>query len=129
MDSMSKTGQYVSGRFYSSSKYEAKRRNIYFADDITLDYLDQLLEEQSFKCFYSGLEIDAKTRGAVTASLDRRDSNLPYTRDNIQFVHKNVNFMKWTLPESLFLSTIINIYDNMKTSKFNQEFNKYLDIK
>lgn len=123
---MSKTGQYVSGRFYSSSKYEANRRNIFFADDITLDYLDQLLEEQDFKCFYSGLKIDAKTRGQVTASLDRRDSDLPYTRDNIQFVHKNVNFMKWTLPEDLFLSTITKIYENMMSSKFNKEFNKYL---
>lgn len=125
---MSKTGQYVSGRFYSSSKYEAKRRNIFFADDITLDYLDWLLQEQEFKCFYSGVAIDAKTRNGITASLDRRDSSLGYTRDNIQFVHKSVNMSKWIHSEEVFLSMVTSIYENMKTSKFNQEFNKYLKI-
>lgn len=83
--------------------------------------------EQDFKCFYSGLPIDAKTYRKTTASVDRRDSSKGYTRDNIQLVHKNINYMKWILSEDLFLSHVVKIYENMKDQKLNKEFNKYFN--
>lgn len=107
-----KTGVYVSGRFYSSIKYKANLRGIHFAEDLTLEFLDELIAKQDFKCHYSGLPIDAKTRNGITASLDRRDSNLGYTRDNVQFVSTNVNMSKWILDETEYLFLIKNIYEN-----------------
>ena len=38
-----------------------------------------------------------------TASLDRKNSSLDYTKDNIQWVHKDVNYMKMSLSEKYFI--------------------------
>ena len=38
-----------------------------------------------------------------TASLDRIDSKKPYTLDNVQWVHKTINQMKWTLMPNEFI--------------------------
>ena len=96
----SKTGQYISGKFFSNVKYEAARRGIEF--DLTIDFLDGLIRGQSHKCYYTELPIDAKTRDSITASLDRLDSSKGYTKDNVHFVIKDVNMMKWTLKEKRF---------------------------
>lgn len=105
-----KTGEFVSGKFFSNVRYEAARRNIPFDLDIT--FLDSLMKKQKHRCVYSGMPIDARTRGAITASLDRIDSNRGYFEDNVQFVLKDVNYMKWTLEEEKFLSLIEKIYFN-----------------
>jgi hypothetical protein len=96
----SKTGQYISGKFFSNVKYEAARRGIEF--DLTIDFLDGLIRGQNHKCYYTELPIDAKTRDSITASLDRLDSSKGYTKDNVHFVIKDVNMMKWTLKEKRF---------------------------
>ncbi len=106
----SKTGEYVSGKFFSNVKYEADRRGIEF--DLTMDYLDGLLRGQGHKCFYSGLPIDAKTRDRITASVDRLDSDKGYVKNNVHFVHKKVNMMKWVLEERDFLYFVEAIYKN-----------------
>lgn len=104
-----KTGEFISGRFFSSIKYKAAKRNIPF--DLTIEFLDELLIKQDHLCVYTGLPIDAKTRYATTASLDRIDSAKGYTEDNVQFLHKNINFMKWELPEEKFFGFIDMIYE------------------
>ena len=38
-----------------------------------------------------------------TASLDRIDSKLGYTSNNIQWVHKDLNYMKSDLDQSVFI--------------------------
>lgn len=38
-----------------------------------------------------------------TASLDRIDSSKPYIIDNIQWVHKDINFMKRTYSHDYFI--------------------------
>lgn len=40
---------------------------------------------------------------AQTASLDRKDSLRGYEPDNVQWVHKTVNLIKWELSEEEFL--------------------------
>ena len=108
-----KTGDYVSGKFFSNVKYEADRRGIGF--DLTIDYLDGLIRGQNHKCYYSGIPIDAKTRGSITASLDRTDSNLPYVKGNVHFTYKKVNMMKWILTEDEFLDLCEAISKNFGT--------------
>ena len=39
----------------------------------------------------------------ITASLDRIDSLKGYTEDNVQWVHKHINFMKGSLSENKFI--------------------------
>ena len=36
-------------------------------------------------------------------SIDRINSDLDYTKDNIQIVHKNINMMKGTLDSKTFI--------------------------
>lgn len=103
-----KTGRFVSGRFYSSIKYKANKRNILFNLDI--EFLDELILAQEHRCAYSDLEIDAKTRGFTTASLDRIDSSGAYEPGNVQFLHKDVNMSKWTHSEEAFFNLIDKIY-------------------
>ena len=38
-----------------------------------------------------------------TASLDRIDSNKGYTKDNVQFVHKDINWMKQDFEQNKFI--------------------------
>jgi hypothetical protein len=38
-----------------------------------------------------------------TASLDRIDNNKGYTKDNIQWLHKNINLMKHCFDQKYFI--------------------------
>lgn len=103
-----KTGEYVSGDYFSHLKYKAKKRNIPFS--LTIEDLDQLMVTQNHKCVYTGQPLDAKTRRKYSASLDRIDSSKPYTTSNVQWVTKEVNFMKHQLSEEAFLDIVEQIY-------------------
>ena len=39
-----------------------------------------------------------------TASLDRIDSSKGYTKDNVQWVHKDINYIKRDLSDSEFIT-------------------------
>lgn len=39
----------------------------------------------------------------MTFSLDRIDNNKGYEEDNVQFLHKNINYMKWTHNQDDFI--------------------------
>ena len=69
--------------------------------------------KQNKRCFYTNLKITHKKYlrrinnkdmySLGTASLDRKNSNLDYTKENIQWVHKDVNYMKMSLSEKYFI--------------------------
>ena len=90
----------LSGTHYTALKAGAKRRNLEF--NVTPEFLWQLYLQQHKLCALSGSEItlvpiikDNNVDWAVvTASLDRIDSNKGYTKDNVQWVHKRINFLK-----------------------------------
>jgi len=44
-----------------------------------------------------------KKNSLGTASIDRKNSDLGYTKENIQWVHKDVNYMKMNLSEKYFI--------------------------
>jgi hypothetical protein len=68
-----------------------------------------VLIEQDFKCTYSGLPITFAIsstdhmHGMTTASMDRIDSALGYIAGNIQWVHKDINFMKRSMSDQQFV--------------------------
>ena len=72
---------------------------------------DQSLElflNQDRKCALTGVNIlldykSGEPRSTITVSLDRIDSSLPYTPDNVQWVHKLVNLMKRELHQNEFI--------------------------
>lgn len=73
------------------------------------EYMDELFKKQNGKCALSGIEIGfdfytKKENRNVTASLDRINSSKGYEEGNVQWIHKDVNFMKSDLDSNSFLN-------------------------
>lgn len=100
--------KYIMRMYWTAFLLNAKTRNI--SVKIKPKELDNLLVKQNFKCKLSGLDISLpKTSDEFlierfwTASIDRIDSNKEYTKNNIQFVHKDINKMKMALDQNQFI--------------------------
>ncbi len=102
----------ISLSFYNKIRACAKRRNIDF--NLSIEDIWNLFIKQNKKCALSGVDIIISGKGSKiscyfkdqTASLDRIDSNKPYTINNIQWVHKDVNRMKQNFSEEEFLKWV-----------------------
>jgi hypothetical protein len=103
-----KGGEHIPGRLFSNFKYGAKKRDIDW--DLTIKDLDALWEKQNGRCAYTNRELTLSIDNC-TASLDRIDSSRGYFVDNVQFVHKMINTMKWDFKEQDFLDAIKEIYE------------------
>ena len=96
----------------------AKERNL----DVTVDrtFLSKLFASQNGRCALSGQEIVFRYgKGRVrytetTASIDRIDSNKPYSEDNVQWVHKHINVMKHRCSDEQFFNHCKQIYFHLK---------------
>lgn len=79
--------------------------------EVTIEYLWELFLSQDRKCALSGVDIqfrtgnyNTKSRGRnSTASLDRVDSGLGYLPGNVQWVHKDINWMKNVFSQDRFI--------------------------
>lgn len=91
--------------YLNKIKKRAKKSNIEF--DLELDFIINLLKEQDYKCKLSGLPIEIRKvwHGQInqTASLDRIDNTKGYIKNNVQWLHKDVNNMKHTFTEKYFI--------------------------
>jgi hypothetical protein len=79
----------ITGTKWYSIKTNARIRQLEFT--ITKEDVWVLLNKQNGKCYFSNLDISFKDK---TASIDRLNSSLGYTNDNIALVHKDINRMK-----------------------------------
>lgn len=65
-------------------------------------------------CALSGMPISIDYDN-TTASLDRIDSTLAYTVDNIQWLHKDINMLKNKYSQHKFIEMCIMIADNIRS--------------
>lgn len=106
---------------YSHIKSKAKERNLEF--NISQQFLWELLEKQNFKCNLSGIQIYISTKikngnpdfNFITASVDRINSKMGYTEDNVQWIHKDINKMKMDFPNDYFIQVCVEISKNTAT--------------
>jgi hypothetical protein len=91
-----------------SAKARSKRKNIPF--NITVEDIQDLLKAQNYKCRYTGRVLVLEEKHLNTLSIDRIDSSLGYTKDNIALVTANINYMKNDMNEKEFLELIEEIY-------------------
>lgn len=98
----------IHGTFFSKIKRAAKRRKIPF--EITIEFIWKLFLKQKRKCIYTGIELtfgvyDRKAITGIrqTASLDRIDSTKGYIKGNVQWVHKDINWMKQHFTQKKFI--------------------------
>ena len=113
----------ISGRVWAQVTANARRvrsGRARLAFGITIEAGWSLYLKQRGRCALSGLPISfipsSDDGCGRTASLDRIDSSLPYTEDNVQWVHKDVNIMKNKFSEEYFFSVCDYImrYQNEK---------------
>lgn len=88
---------------WRNSKQRALSKNFDF--DINWEDLTNLWEIQKGICALSGEKMDL-TGGMLSnkVSLDRIDSQLGYTKENIQLVTVKVNYMKRDMPQGDFIN-------------------------
>lgn len=112
-------------RIWTALKSDAKKRKI--PVEITIEDLWKLWLKQNGKCAISNVEITLPIHrdDKYTASVDRIDSTQSYNINNIQWVHKIVNRIKYTLSLNDFISLSHSIASNQ--SNPNSEWFK-LDI-
>ncbi len=100
----------ITGTKWNSIKTGALKRNLIF--DITKEQVWKLFIEQNRKCKLSGVDI-CYILG--TASIDRINSSVGYTIENIQLVHKDINRMKSDFKEDYFIELCKCVNNNQKT--------------
>ena len=90
--------------------------------NLDIEFLFKLFEKQSGKCGITGYDMhlhtsDDPAHKRYVASLDRIDSNGGYTKDNVQFVCAQANYMKHTLPTEELIVWCKAVIDNGDSNK------------
>jgi hypothetical protein len=99
--------------WFQKSKTGAETRGLVF--DISLDDVWFLYTAQEGRCALSGIPIGWSEVGSIhTASIDRIDSSMGYIKDNVQLLHKDVNFMKQHFSQEYFIEVCKAISDRTK---------------
>ena len=103
----------VSKDYYSQIRRNAIKRDINF--DITMEEMWELFKFQSGFCALSGIKIELSRNSKKkkpTASIDRIDSSIGYTKENIQWLHKDVNIMKNVFEQKKFINLCERVTNN-----------------
>lgn len=95
-------------RIFNRFKKSAKSRSLLW--DLSLE---QMFESFDGKCALTGWEISLNYK-CETASLDRIDSNKPYAKNNIQWVHSMVNMCKNKYDQSKFVEMCKAVANKVK---------------
>ena len=107
----------ISGSRWNRLLDSARERN--YKVDFDKEYIWNLFLIQDRLCALSGLKLELPQtyRTTGTASLDRIDSSKGYIKGNVQWVHKDINFMKQRFGQEYFIDICRKITDaqNLKT--------------
>lgn len=104
--------QNISQSFFDRFLRGARIRNIIV--EIDINFLEELLIKQNFKCALSGWPLISgyiKLKN-YTLSIDRIDSSKSYNKDNIQLVHKDINYSKQDFDQDYFFKICKDIVNN-----------------
>jgi hypothetical protein len=95
------SAKFLPGMKFHKIQKSAEKRGLEFK--VTREHLDEIFQKQNGKCVYLGEELSFGNGRKGTASLDRIDSTKGYIEGNVQWVHKDVNILKWTLSHERFI--------------------------
>ena len=87
----------ISTAWFNGKVRRAKQRDYEFT--ITIEQIWDIYIAQDKVCALTGVPIAFNS----TASLDRVDNAIGYTPENIQIVHKDVNYMKYVYQQDYFI--------------------------
>lgn len=106
----------ITQTYFSQIKLNAKKRNLKF--NLNIKLLDKLLVKQNYKCYLSGKQISVHDH---TASLDRIDSSKGYLKNNIAWIHKDIQRMKSDFDLSYFQQTCSMIHKQLSNNKIYEK--------
>jgi len=86
----------------ANAKHHSKPRG-HAPPDITVDDLLELWKDQRGLCAYTGWPLCVATGSDLVASLERKDNNIGYMKDNVLLVCWAVNNAKGTLTYEKFI--------------------------
>ncbi len=87
---------------YIGAKRENKIRGINL--DFDESFLHNLYRKQKGKCYYSGIKMSFNSGNKYKMSIDRIDSQMPYSKNNIVLSCWVINEMKKNLPSGEFIT-------------------------
>jgi len=103
-------------RALSNAKKRALKRNSKF--DIDLEYIKDIFENQSGKCYYSGIPLriirdeSSGIHDHYKMTLDCLDSNLGYSRGNVVWCIYCINSFKLNMPKEEMIKICKSILKN-----------------
>lgn len=113
----------ISSGYFSRIRKGAIDRNFEFNISIK-DIWDKFIE-QDRRCKLSGVLLmmapTGKTKKLQTASLDRINSKIGYDIDNVQWIHKHLNVMKWHLFNDDFINWCHAVSDYNRKNEIDNE--------
>ena len=99
--------------WFNKFKIHAELRNINF--DVTIEFIAELFKEQDYRCALTGIPLEFPEVGLkIDVSIDRIDSKLGYTKDNVQLVHKDINMMKQQYDNDYFIEMCTLVANKVK---------------
>jgi hypothetical protein len=114
--------QHSNNRVDGYTKFRYHYRNIkkrYHIVDITIDDLIEQWKKQNGICEFSGVKLTLSSYTKInknpiyTASLDRIDSSKGYSKENIRWVSRAMNWMKNTMSDDMVWELCNLIKDNL----------------
>ena len=102
----------LSGHHWRHIQIHAENRSLPFK--ISMKYAWNIFQSQGQRCVLSGLPL--RFGDEQTASLDRIDSSKGYVRGNVQWIHKDTNWMKIKFPQDYFIQLCKLVAQNKRTS-------------
>ena len=103
----------ISKTYFKSLMRGAKTRNLEF--DITQSDIWNLFVKQKGICLYTGKKLNfpsSRKNSDGTASLDRINPSIGYTKRNIQWIHKDINYMKQDMNHKEFIGAVNKIHEH-----------------
>ena len=102
----------IGGSYWNRILINSKKRNLALEVSIK-DIWDKFIK-QNKKCALSGVELSFRLENRYdgTASIDRIDSTKGYTKENIQWIHKDLNRLKSNMTEDTLIKWCKLIVDN-----------------
>jgi hypothetical protein len=103
-------GRFLTGSWFNSVRHGAKVRG--FSFEITIGDCENQWHKQQGLCAFTGILLDHPEKIKLSedkywykgnGSLDRINSKLGYTKENIQWVHKVINRIKLDTGNELFI--------------------------
>ena len=103
-------------------KRGAARRSYLF--ELTEADLERLWTKQQGRCFYTGNKLSLIKNDPYTISLERMDSNKPYTIENCVFIGTIVNRIKMQYSKEVFFNVCRDVVKYNSINESAEDFNE-----